>query len=144
MRAVVVMVAAGWLATATAWAAAPTAGHAGKAPIAAHKTGKNAKGPAHPVRKHGARETNASRHAGRSGHTTHAAHAKHDAVAGSKATSQGFAHTPRQAAARKPSQPAVVRPAPRHKLMVDAPAPTPAVAVKRAIPQPHELPPILS
>ncbi|WP_322092774.1 hypothetical protein [Paraburkholderia bannensis] len=55
------------------------------------------------------------------------------------------AQTPHQASAHKP---AAVRSAPRHKLMVDAPAaptaPAPAVSVKRASPQPHELPPILS
>ncbi|WP_321955666.1 hypothetical protein [Paraburkholderia bannensis] len=53
------------------------------------------------------------------------------------------AQTPHQASAHKP---AAARPAPRHKLMVDAPAApgAPAVSVKRASPQPHELPPILS
>ncbi|WP_321886310.1 hypothetical protein [Paraburkholderia bannensis] len=53
------------------------------------------------------------------------------------------AQTPHHASAHKP---AAVRSAPRHKLMVDAPAApgAPAVSVKRASPQPHELPPILS
>jgi hypothetical protein len=55
-------------------------------------------------------------------------------------------HNTRQTSAHKPAKPAAVRPAQRHKLMVDAPAvpSTPAVSVKRATPQQHELPPILS
>ncbi|POR54713.1 hypothetical protein B0G62_102321 [Paraburkholderia eburnea] len=54
--------------------------------------------------------------------------------------------TARQASEHKPAKPAAVRVAPRHKLMVDAPAApsSPAVSAKRMNPQPQALPPILS
>jgi hypothetical protein len=131
------MVAAWWLATATAWAAAPAAGHAAQATHV-----RKAQTSAH---KKGAKKSGAVPHAGRTGRSAKSAKAPHSGHG-----TQHNPHTPRQASAHKavkPIKPAAVHPASRHRLMVDAPAPssaTPSVPVKRAIPQPHELPPILS
>jgi hypothetical protein len=148
VRAVVVMVAAGWFATATAWAAAPTAAHAAKAQTAAHKNGHVANTAQHKAHRKGVRPSAVhavkaqatARHVG-----TRDRVAASSGHAGAPSHAQRTPHTPRQASAHKPAKPAAVRPAPRRKLMVDAPAPSvPAVSVKRTNPPPQELPPILS
>lgn len=137
MRAVVVMVAAGCFATATAWAAAPTAAHAAKAQHSAHRfaheKGLAAKTALHQPHKKGAKRSVALAKSAKAskGHSNVQAHTP---------------HTTRQTSAHKPAKPAALRPAQRHKLMVDTPTvpSMPTVAVKRTTPQSHELPPILS
>ncbi|WP_321813358.1 MULTISPECIES: hypothetical protein [unclassified Paraburkholderia] len=143
MRAAVVMVAAWWLATATAWAAAPAVGHAAHATHGVHGAHAVHAGKAQTsAHRKGAKQSATASHGGRTGRSAKSAHASHP-----KHETQHISRTPRQASAHKPVKPAAVRPASHHRLMVDAPAPssvTPSVPVKRAIQQPHELPPILS
>ncbi|MBB2931337.1 hypothetical protein [Paraburkholderia silvatlantica] len=115
-------------------------GHAGAASHTAgrhtHATGStDASAPRH-VAKAG-KPSHAKLHAAAQRHTpgeTHAAVRRHHPASGA-------VPAPKTVTQKRPApKPAAVRPAPRHKLVVDAPPPS----IQRAIPVPHALPPILS
>jgi hypothetical protein len=153
------MVAAWWISTSMAWAVAPAVTQHGRpgggttARGQAAKAGKQAETVAEHGAKHAKGAASAS-HAARSGNsrkptkTAKAAHAQrhgktptksaaHRASGASQQANSARAHPSRSAT---PAKPAVAHPASNHKLMVDMRS----AQSRRAIPQPHELPPILS
>ncbi|MEM5311193.1 hypothetical protein VSR72_05455 [Paraburkholderia sp. JHI869] len=81
--------------------------------------------------------SHANGHVAAQRHTPGEAHA----AAGAHHPASGAAPAPQTVTQKRPTpKPAAVRPAARHKLVVDAPPPH----IQRAIPAPHALPPILS
>ncbi|WP_321930606.1 hypothetical protein [Paraburkholderia guartelaensis] len=81
--------------------------------------------------------SHAKSHAAAQRHTSGEVHAG----ARSHHPTAGAAPAPKTVTQKRPApKPAAARPAPRHKLVVDAPPPN----IQRAIPVPHALPPILS
>lgn len=104
-----------------------------------HTTGR----PAHAA---GSAHASAPRDVAKVGKPSHAAAHRHTpgevhTAARTHHPASGAAAAPKTVTQRRPApKPAAVHPAPRHKLVVDAPPPH----IQRAIPAPHALPPILS
>lgn len=138
--------------TATRTHSAHPASHGGHAPkgrgahggAASHARGRarhaHSAAPVHASSAHAKPKAKSSHKAARAGTQRHAPQETQAAHRPQPPASAAMS-TPRSVTQKRPApKPAAVRPGQRHRLIVNVPPP----AVHRAIPAPHELPPILS